>query len=215
VGTLVGREVGLTVGTGEGAGNSVGVLDATLEGRELVVALGSIEWEGVTDGTDEGEADSVGALEGAMDIEGRDEGILVGMPDIEGSEEGASEGSFDGIRETDGIILGTMDTVGREVSDTKFVDDLAMIAFTAKGVEHAAAMNTNTKPPKNKRFRNKDDWGVCSPAMSSLSKLLFIVESVDVLKIVFAFSGSTISSFVALCQSPSNCSLASRSWRLT
>lgn len=191
----------------------------TLEGREVGAALGCIEWVGLTDGTSEGAADSVGALDGTMDIEGLDEGVSVGMPDIEGSEEGAAEGSLDGIRETDGVILGAMDTVGGEVSNTKFADDLSLIAFIAKGVEHAAAMNTNTKPPKNKRFRHKDDLGVCSPAMSLLSKLLSIVESVDVFKISLAFSGSIssfpISSFpVTLCQTRSNRSLASRSLSL-
>jgi hypothetical protein len=185
------------------------------EGRELGVSLGCIEWEGLTDGTDEGIADSVGVLDGTMDIEGLDEGVLLGMPDIEGSEEGASEGSLDGLRETDGVVLGDMDTVGGEVSNTKLADDLAALtAFIAKGIEDTAAMNTNIKPPRNKRFRHKDDWGVCSSGMSFLSKLLFTVESVDELKIALAFSGSNISFPVTLCQTRSNRSLASRSWRL-
>jgi hypothetical protein len=188
----------------------------SLEGRLVGLALGCIEWVGVTDGTDEGAFESVGAIDGTMDVEGRDEGILVGIRDIVGSEEGASEGSLDGIRETDGIRLGAMDTVGGEVSNTKFADDLSLslIAFTAKGVEHAAATTINTKPPKNKRFRNKDDLGDCSLAMSFLSKLLFRVESVDVLRISLAISGSTISSPVTICQTFSNRFLASRSWRL-
>jgi hypothetical protein len=168
------------------------------EGRELGVALGCFE----------------GALDGTMDIEGLNDGVSDGIPDIEGSEEGAPVGSLDGIGESDGAILGAMDTVGGEVPNTKFVDDLALIAFIAKGVEHTAAVNTNIKPPRNRRFRHKGDWGVCSSGMSFLSKLLFTVESVDVLKIALALSGCNISVPVTLCQIRSNRSLASRSWRL-